>query len=102
MAGPFASMLLGDMGADVIKIEPTDGGDQTRRAMGFKLKGNDSLGSSISTATSGASRSISEQARPRSVLPAGRDLGHRARELPAGRDKRLGIDYETLSRSIHA
>src|SRR6266852_6959675 len=44
MAGPFASMLLGDMGADVIKIEPPDGGDQTRRAMGFKLKGNDSLG----------------------------------------------------------
>ena len=44
MAGPFCSMLLGDMGADVIKIEPVDGGDQTRRAMGFRLKGNDSLG----------------------------------------------------------
>ena len=44
MAGPFCCMLLGDMGADVIKVEPPGKGDQTRRAMGFKLKGNDSLG----------------------------------------------------------
>ena len=44
MAGPFCSMLLGDMGADVIKVEPPAEGDQTRHAMGFKLKGSDSLG----------------------------------------------------------
>ena len=40
MAGPFCGMLLGDMGADVIKVEPPGSGDQTRRAMGFKLKGS--------------------------------------------------------------
>ena len=39
MAGPFCCMLLGDMGADVIKVEPPGKGDQTRGAMGFKLEG---------------------------------------------------------------
>lgn len=44
MAGPFCCMLLGDMGADVIKVETPGIGDQTRKSMGFRLKGADSGG----------------------------------------------------------
>src|SRR5579872_6741562 len=30
VSGPLATMILGDQGADVIKVEPPDGGDATR------------------------------------------------------------------------
>jgi formyl-CoA transferase len=97
MAGPFSSMLLGDMGADVIKIEPPGSGDQTRHAMGFKLKGNDSLGF------------INLNRNKRSVAlnlknPAAREAFYRLVETAdilienyrPGVTARLGIDYETL------
>jgi len=97
MAGPYACMLLGDLGADVIKIEPPGGGDQTRGSMGFRMKGADSLGF------------INMNRNKRSVtldlkLPAGRevllklakDADILIENYRPGALKRLGLGYDTL------
>lgn len=41
LAGPFGAMLLGDLGADVLKLERPEGGDDTR-AMGPHFLGGES------------------------------------------------------------
>ena len=98
MAGPYACMLLGDMGADVIKIEPPDGGDQTRGSMGFKMKGSDSMGFLNMNRNK---RSITLNLKSK----AGRDVLFRlvkqadimVENYRPGVVKRLGIDYESVS-----
>lgn len=42
MSGPFCTMLLADLGADVVKVENPEAGDQTRRSWGYTGDGRDS------------------------------------------------------------
>lgn len=99
MAGPFCCMLLGDMGADVIKVEPPGTGDQTRKSMGFRMKGEDSPGF---LALNRNKRSITLDLK----TPEGQRTLHKLVETAdilvensrPGVSKKLGADFETLSR----
>jgi crotonobetainyl-CoA:carnitine CoA-transferase CaiB-like acyl-CoA transferase len=99
MAGPFCCMLLGDMGADVIKVEPPEVGDQTRRSMGFRMKGEDSPGF---LALNRNKRSITLNLKSE----AGRRVLYRLAETAdvlvennrPGVVARLGVDYAALAK----
>jgi formyl-CoA transferase len=93
VSGPYAGMMLADLGAEVIKIEPPDGGDPFR-----------GWGAADYSATFGSvnrnKKSVLLDLKSASGLAAARALAADADVLienfRAGAMERLGLGYETL------
>ncbi|MGE4242146.1 CaiB/BaiF CoA transferase family protein [Ramlibacter sp.] len=97
MAGPYAAMLLGDLGADVIKIEPPGTGDQTRGSMGFKMKGADSLGYlNMNRNKRSIALNLKSEAGRDVVLALAKDADILIENYRPGAMKRLGLGYEAV------
>ncbi|MFI5695039.1 CaiB/BaiF CoA transferase family protein [Kribbella sp. NPDC051586] len=98
MAGPFCTMLLADLGADVIKIENPATGDQTRRSWGYPVHGEDSR---AFLALNRNKRSVCLDLKNSDELASFHRLVGSAdvvvENFRPGVTKRLGVDYETLS-----
>jgi len=98
MAGPFACMLLGDMGADVIKIEPPRVGDSTRHSMGFRLKGEDSPGFlALNRNKRSITLDLKDEADREILYALVKTADVLVENARPGVSARLGMDYETLS-----
>ncbi|MGB6105519.1 MAG: CoA transferase [Pusillimonas sp.] len=98
MAGPYCSMLLADMGAEVIKVEPPGAGDQTRGAMGFKLKGTDSLGFlNLNRNKRSITLNLKTEAGRKVLLGLLDGADVLLENFRPGVMKRFGLDYETVS-----
>ena len=97
MAGPYACMLLADLGADVIKIEPPGSGDQTRGAMGFKMKGPDSLGFlNMNRNKRSVALNLKTDAGRELLLRMAKDADILVENYRPGAMTRLGLGYEVL------
>ncbi len=98
MAGPYCCMLLGDMGADVIKVEPPGAGDQSRKSMEYRRRGEDSPGF---LALNRNKRSMALNLKSAAGQRVLRELVKTADVLVEngrpGVAKRLGADYPTLA-----
>lgn len=98
LAGPFASQMLADFGADVIKIEPPITGDASRKALGFSKRGPDTAGF---MAVNRNKRSCTINLKTEEGRQAFYALVRKAdvviENYRPGVTQRLGIDYDTLS-----
>ncbi|MES2536931.1 MAG: CaiB/BaiF CoA-transferase family protein [Pseudomonadota bacterium] len=100
LAGPLCGQYLGDMGADVIKVETLGAGDETRQWPPFRqAEGSDPTGSVFLSANRNK-RSIAVDLRSE----AGRNIVYRLAEkadiviesFGPGASTRLGVDAATL------
>jgi crotonobetainyl-CoA:carnitine CoA-transferase CaiB-like acyl-CoA transferase len=102
LAGPWAGQLLADLGADVIKVENPDGGDDTRKwgppfVMG---DGGENLSAAYYHSTNRGKRSVAvdfstpEGAETVRKLAAGADV--LIENFKVGGLKKYGLDYESL------
>jgi formyl-CoA transferase len=98
MAGPFCCQVLGDLGADVVKVEPPDRGDQSRRSMGFSMKGEDTAAFlAVNRNKRSAALNLKDAAHRDAFhrVAAGADV--LVENFRPGVTARLAIDYDTLS-----
>jgi crotonobetainyl-CoA:carnitine CoA-transferase CaiB-like acyl-CoA transferase len=99
MAGPYCCMLLADLGADVIKIEPPGSGDQTRGAMGFKMKGSDSMGFlNMNRNKRSITLNLKTEAGKTVFFELVKSADILVENYRPGVMKKLGIDYPSLRR----
>ena len=98
MAGPVCTMLLADMGADVVKVEKPDGGDDTRR-MGPSL-GKDLAAGFL--ALNRNKRSLALDLRDGRGVAVFNRLVERAdvvvENFRPGVMERMGLDYPALAK----
>lgn len=98
LAGPLATMILGDLGADVIKVERPDGGDDTR-GWGPPFVGGDAA---YFLALNRNKRSVVLDLSTAEGAGLARRLALSAdvivENFRPGLMRRFGLDHETLSR----
>ncbi|WP_026480084.1 CaiB/BaiF CoA-transferase family protein [Ahrensia sp. 13_GOM-1096m] len=105
LAGPWAGQLLADLGADVIKIENPDGGDETRHWGPPFIKGanGEDLSAAYFHSANRGKRSAALDLKNAEHLNALKKLISTAdvviENYKVGGLKKFGLDYESLSKA---
>ena len=99
LSGPFATMILADMGAEIIKIESLGTGDRTRHSA-HKINGVGTYFLSVNRGKKSITLNLKDARAQKIVFELVRQVDVLTENFRPGVMARLGLDYETL-RGIH-
>src|ERR1044072_236133 len=94
LAGPYCTLLLGDMGADVVKIELPDSGDETRQWGPPFIAGESSYFMSVNRNKRSATLDLKSDAGLRALRRLARAADVLVENFRPGTMERLGLGYE--------
>ncbi|UCE52937.1 MAG: CoA transferase [Desulfobacterales bacterium] len=95
LAGPFATMILGDLGAEVIKAEPPNG-DESRSWPPILKKGESGYFLSLNRNKKSITLNLKDPRAKEIVCKLADKVDDLIENFTPGVVKRLGIDYDTL------
>ena len=96
MAGPYCTMVLGDMGAEVVKVEKANGGDDSRQ-MGPYINDESTCFSQINRNKKSISLNLKDERAQQIFFQLAKEADVIVENYRPGVTKSLGIDYDTVS-----
>jgi len=102
LAGPFCAQILGDLGAEVIKVERVDGGDDTRAWKPPEVGGEAAYYFSVNRNKKSLALDLARPEGRDIVMSLARQCDVLVENFRPGVTARLGIDYESMSQASPA
>ncbi len=96
IAGPFCGQLMGDLGADVVKVERIDGGEEGRR-VGETVAGDSLFFLSANRNKRGMALDFRDEAGQKLLARLAAKTDILIENFRPGTLERMGLDWETLS-----
>ncbi len=96
MAGPVCGLMLADMGADVIKVENADGGDDSRRFLPPDINGESAAFMMVNRNKRGIAVNLKHRKGREVVLRLVETADVLIENYRFGAMEKLGLGYETL------
>ena len=101
MSGPYATMLLGDYGADVIKVEDTQAGDETRQWYPPTIEGESAYYLSANRNKKDIALNLKTEKGLEIFYKLARDADVLIENFRPGIAEKLKIDYNTISSKVN-